>query len=158
MAAKRKIEWAKNITALCQVLGIERNTYYKWKELSGVPAKRASEFNVTAWRQFIIDNGLKSRRPDVKNETLGDLQRDKLAKQNELLQIDIDVKRGDLLPRGEVQTELTRMIAQFKSVLYTKLEAESPPVLEGQKAAEIQLHLRQALGEAFEQLNGEKWA
>ena len=158
MATKRKIEYAKNIAELCRLLKIDRNTYYVWRTMDNVPAKASNNrLNVTAWRQFIDDNGLKSKTTKD-NLTIGDLQREKLSKQTELLQIDIEKKRGDLLPRDEVQTELTRMIAQFKSVLYTKLEAESPPVLEGQKAAEIQLHLRQALGEAFEQLNGEKWA
>ena len=158
MATKRKIEYAKNIAELCRLLKIDRNTYYVWRTMDNVPAKASdNRFNVTAWRQFIDDNGLKSKTTKD-NLTIGDLQREKLSKQNELLQIDIEKKRGDLLPRDEVQTELTRMIAQFKSVLYTKLESEAPPVLEGLAAADIQLHLRGALGEAFEQLNGGKWA
>ena len=132
MATKRKIEYAKNIAELCRLLKIDRNTYYVWRTMDNVPAKASNNrLNVTAWRQFIDDNGLKSKTTKD-NLTIGDLQREKLSKQNELLQIDIEKKRGDLLPRDEVQTELTRMIAQFKSVLYTKLEAESPPVLEGQ--------------------------
>lgn len=158
MATKRKIEYAKNIAELCRLLKIDRNTYYVWRTMDNVPAKASNNrLNVTAWRQFIDDNGLKSKTTKD-NLTIGDLQREKLSKQNELLQIDIEKKRGDLLPRDEVQTELTRMIAQFKSVLYTKLESEAPPVLEGLAAADIQLHLRGALGEAFEQLNGGKWA
>ena len=157
MGAKSKIEYAKNIAELCRLLKIDRNTYYVWRTMDNVPAKASdNRLNVTAWRQFIDDNGLKSKTTKD-NLTIGDLQREKLAKQNALLQIDIEKKRGDLLPRDQVQTDVTRVIAQFKSVLYTKLESEAPPVLEGMAAADIQLYLRGALGEAFKQLSEGKW-
>ena len=157
MGAKSKIEYAKNIAELCRLLKIDRNTYYVWRTMDNVPAKASdNRLNVTAWRQFIDDNGLKSKSTKD-NLTIGDLQREKLSKQNALLQIDIEKKRGDLLPRDQVQTDVTRVIAQFKSVLYTKLESEAPPVLEGMAAADIQLYLRGALGEAFEQLSEGKW-
>ena len=94
MGAKSKIEYAKNIAELCRLLKIDRNTYYVWRTMDNVPAKASdNRLNVTAWRQFIDDNGLKSKTTKD-NLTIGDLQREKLAKQNALLQIDIEKKRG----------------------------------------------------------------
>jgi len=147
--------FTKTVKALNEQLGVSRVSYNIWRKLPGAPQPKNGQHNVTAWKAFIDSAGLNTKARS--NATTGDLQRDKLAKQVELLQIDIDTKRRDLLPRDEVKIEVTRMIAQFKSVLYTKLEAESPPVLEGLRAAEIQLHLRGALAEAFEQLTEGKW-
>ena len=147
--------FTKTVKELNEQLGVSRVSYNIWRKIPGAPQPKNGKHDVTAWKAFIESAGLNAKARN--NATTGDLQRDKLAKQVELLQIDIDTKRGDLLPRDEVKSEVTRMIAQFKSVLYTKLEAESPPVLEGMRAADIQLHLRGSLAEAFEQLTGDKW-
>ena len=147
--------FTKTVKSLNEQLGCSRVSYNIWRKLPGAPQLQNGKHDVTAWKAFLDSAGLNNKPRN--NASTGDLQRDKLAKQVELLQIDIDTKRRDLLPRDEVKQEVTRMIAQFKSVLYTKLEAESPPVLEGMRAAEIQIHLRGSLAEAFEQLTGEKW-
>ena len=149
-------ELTTSTVQLAKRLGISRVSYNSFRKLPGAPKPKGGKHNVAAWKEFILSNGLNQRGREFKDA--GELQREKLEKQNELLQIEIDTKRGDLLPRDEVQREVTRMIAQFKSVLYTKLESEAPPVLEGQTAADIQLHLRETIGEACEQLHEGKWA
>lgn len=144
---------AKNVAELVEALGVNRQSYYNWRKMEGAPKPRSNIHDIAAWKKFIADFNLNSHSL----ATAGDLQREKLAKQNELLQIDIDKKRGELITREEVRSEVTRMIAQFKSVLYTKLEAEAPPVFEGLTAAEIQIKQRAFIAEAFEQLSADKW-
>ena len=61
------------------------------------------------------------------------------------------------IAKGEIESELTRIITQFKSVLYSKLESELPPILEGLPAADIQIAVRDGIAEAFKTLESDKW-
>ena len=52
---------------------------------------------------------------------------------------------------------MTRMVHQFKGMIYTKLENELPPILEGMRAADIQIKQREAIAAAFAILEDDKW-
>ena len=85
------------------------------------------------------------------------MQAENLQRKNALLEIEIDEKLGRLIPVAEVETEVTRMVHQFKGMIYTKLENELPPILEGLKAAEIQIKQREAVAAAFAILEEDQW-
>ena len=53
--------------------------------------------------------------------------------------------------------EITRIISQFKSVIYSKMESELPPILEGMTAADIQVKMRDGIADAFGVLESDKW-
>ena len=129
---------------------------YVWSKMDGAPqAYPDGSHDLAAWQKFVESRGLKPVEGDELNR--GRLQAENLQRKNALLEIEIAEKLGRLIPVAEVETEVTRMIHQFKGMIYTKLENELPPILEGLKAAEIQIKQREAVAAAFAILEEDQW-
>ena len=155
MAAKKKRTLGTMID-LADSLGCSRASLYIWLKMEGAPStSNTKRHDIDAWEKFINSRGLKPVEGDELNR--GRLQAENLQRKNALLEIEIDEKLGKLIPVVEVETEVTRMVHQFKSLIYTKLENELPPILEGMKAADIQIKQREAIAEAFAILEEDKW-
>ena len=92
------------------------------------------------------------------NRNLTELKADLLKEQIAKLKFQNQVEQRQYIAKDEIARELTRVIHQFKSVLYGALENELPPILEGMKAADIQVRMRGALAEAFKSIESDKWA
>ena len=158
MAVKRgkKRAGVSTIVELCKRLECTRASLYVWTKMDGAPEPYSDgSHNLDAWLKFIESRGLKAPAGDELNR--GRLQAENLQRKNALLEIEIDEKLGKLIPVSEVELEVTRMVHQFKSLIYTKLESELPPILEGMKAADIQIKQREAIAEAFAILEDDKW-
>ena len=158
MAAKRKSKRAgiPTIVELCKQLDCSRASLYVWTKMDGAPEPYSDgSHNLKAWQTFIESRGLKPVEGDELNR--GRLQAENLQRKNALLEIELDEKLGRLIPVAEVETEVTRMVHQFKGMIYTKLENELPPILEGLKAAEIQIKQREAVAAAFAILEEDQW-
>jgi len=91
------------------------------------------------------------------NRNLTDLKADLLKEQIAKLKFQNQAEQRRYIGKEEIARELPRIIHQFKSVLYGALENELPPILEGMKAADIQVKMRGALAEAFRTIETDKW-
>ena len=91
------------------------------------------------------------------SRNLTELKADLLKEQIAKLKFQNQVEQRQFIAKEEIARELTRIVHQFKSVLYGALENELPPILEGMKAADIQVKMREALAEAFRTIETDKW-
>ena len=154
MAAKKKT--VGTIVELAKELGVTRASVYIWQKMDGSPTvKSNNRHDLSEWRAFVTSRGLKAAEGDELNR--GRLQAENLQRKNALLEIEIDEKLGKLIAVSEVEVEVTRMVHQFKGMIYTKLENELPPILEGMRAADIQIKQREAIAAAFAILEDDKW-
>ena len=157
-AAKKKTSrrGIPTIVELCNILQCSRAALYVWSKMDGAPqAYPDGSHDLAAWQKFVESRGLKPVEGDELNR--GRLQAENLQRKNALLEIEIDEKLGKLIPVSEVEVEVTRMVHQFKGMIYTKLENALPPILEGMRAADIQIKQREAIAAAFAILEDDKW-
>ena len=126
------------------------------------PPKGPKGYEVEQVLTFLTAEGLQTK-PSVNtpaaedNRNLTDLKADLLKEQIAKLKFQNQVEQRQYIAKDEIARELTRVIHQFKSVLYGALENELPPILEGMKAADIQVRMRGALAEAFKSIETDKW-
>ena len=116
----------------------------------------SGNYDVAACVTYLSSEGvtLEGREPGTIEELKAQLLREQIKK----LKFQNQVEQRQFIAKDEIASELTRVIHQFKSVLYGALENELPPILEGMKAADIQVKTRGALAEAFRTIESDKWA
>lgn len=150
------------LAALSAALSFHRQLLYQIARRPGFPLKGRKGFEVKQMLNFLTAEGLQIK-PSVgtpaagDNRNLTELKADLLKEQIAKLKFQNQVEQRQFIAKDEIASELTRAIHQFKSVLYGALENELPPILEGMKAADIQVRMRGPLAEAFRGLESDKW-
>ena len=150
------------LSALSAALSFHRQRLYQIARRPGFPPKGPKGYEVQQVLDFLTAEGLQIK-PSVgtpaaaDNRNLTDLKADLLKEQIAKLKFQNAVEQRQFIDKDEIASELTRAIHQFKSVLYGALENELPPILEGMKAADIQVRMLGALAEAFRGLESDKW-
>jgi len=156
-------QFVKTKTALAGLLNYSKQRLQVMSAMDGFPEKGRKGYDVDAVVEFLTAQGA-SPTPSVgtpaaaDNRNLTDLKADLLKEQIAKLKFQNQVEQRQYIAKDEIARELTRVIHQFKSVLYGALENELPPILEGMKAADIQVRMRGALAEAFKSIETDKWA
>jgi hypothetical protein len=151
------------LSAVSAALSFNRQRLYQIAKRPGFPPKGPKGYEVEQVLAFLTAEGLQTK-PSVNtpaaadNRNLTDLKADLLKEQIAKLKFQNQVEQRQYIAKEEIASELTRIIHQFKSVLYAALENELPPILEGMKAADIQVKTRGALAEAFRTIETDKWA
>ena len=151
------------LSAVSAALSFNRQRLYQIAKRPGFPPKSSNGYEVEQVLAFLTAEGLQTK-PSVgtpaaaDNRNLTDLKADLLKEQIAKLKFQNQVEQRQYIAKDEIARELTRVIHQFKSVLYGALENELPPILEGMKAADIQVRMRGALAEAFKSIETDKWA
>jgi len=150
------------LSALSAALSFHRQRLYQIARRPGFPPKGPKGYEVEQVLAFLTAEGLQTKpsvnTPAAKdNRNLTDLKADLLKEQIAKLKFQNQVEQRQYIGTEEIARELTRIIHQFKSVLYGALENELPPILEGMKAADIQVRMREALAEAFKTIESDKW-
>lgn len=155
-------QFVKTKTALAGLLNYSKQRLQVMSAMDGFPEKGRKEYDVDAVVEFLTAQGA-NPTPSVgtpaaaDNRNLTDLKADLLKEQIAKLKFQNQVEQRQYIAKEEIASELTRVIHQFKSVLYGALENELPPILEGMKAADIQVRMRGALAEAFKSIETDKW-
>lgn len=150
------------LSALSAALSFNRQRLYQIAKRPGFPPKGRKGYEVKEMLAFLTAEGLQIEpsvgTPAAKdNRNLTDLKADLLKEQIAKLKFQNQVEQRQYIGKDEIARELTRVIHQFKSVLYGALENELPPILEGMKAADIQVKMRGAMAEAFRTIETDKW-
>jgi len=105
-----------------------------WRKLPGAPQNP----DIEAWSTYVSDNdlGVVGNRVSQDRE---ELLREKLTKENRLLDLKIAREEKTSVDRAEVDALLLHIATMQKTVLYPALERELPAKAEGHTAAEISL-------------------
>ena len=155
-------QFVKTKSALADLLNYSKQRLHTMSALDGFPEKTHKGYNVQAVVEFLTAQGANPTpsvgTPAAKdNRNLTDLKADLLKEQIAKLKFQNQVEQRQYIGKDEIARELTRIVHQFKSVLYGALENELPPILEGMKAADIQVKMREALAAAFLAIETDKW-
>lgn len=146
---------AKNKAELARALGISRQRLNTISKKTNFPKPGDDgTYDVAACVTYLSSAGVKL---DKEPGTVGELKAELLREQIRKLKFANEAEARKYIAKGEIESELTRIITQFKSVLYSKLESELPPILEGLPAADIQIAVRDGIAEAFKTLESDKW-
>ena len=156
-------QFIKTKTGLAAALNYSKQRLQAMSMKADFPKKGPKGYNVEQVLAFLATEGADPTpsvgTPAAKdNRNLTDLKADLLKEQIAKLKFQNQVEQRQYIGKDEIARELTRVIHQFKSVLYGALENELPPILEGMKAADIQVKMRGALAEAFSTIETDKWA
>jgi len=155
-------QFVKTKASLAEALNYSRQRLQVMSAMDGFPPKTPKGYDVERVAAFLTEQGA-NPIPSVgtlagkDNRNLTDLKADLLKEQIAKLKFQNQVEQRQYIAKAEIAKELTRIIHQFKSVLYGALENELPPILEGMKAADIQVKMRGALAEAFRTIETDKW-
>ena len=156
----------KTKAALAVALNFSRQRLHTLAKKEGFPQPGPDGYDLAAVVTFLEGAGIDLDLPSLgkgppseakPRRNLSELKADLLKEQIAKLKFQNQVEQRQYIAKDEIARELTRVIHQFKSVLYGALENELPPILEGMKAADIQVKMRGALAEAFRTIETDKW-
>ena len=87
---------AKNYVELAKILGVSRSSVVKWSKNKDAPkAKSNGQHDISEWLGFIQAHGLKG----AEYEDEGDLKRRRILAQCLKLEAELDIVRGNWLPK-----------------------------------------------------------
>jgi transposase-like protein len=137
---------ARDLTDLARVLGVTRQTLHAWRKKPDAPQSASNGMHdVVAWRDFINKHDLKAGlSPDAEM-----LKARKLLAEIEDRELRVALKKGLYLLKSDVEAEWTRRFAVLKSLLYSKLTLELPPLCVGKDAIAVQQVCQAALDDAL---------
>ena len=156
----------KTKAALAVALNFSRQRIQTLAKKEGFPQPGPDGFDLAAVVTFLEGAGIDVDLPSLgkgppseakPRRNLSELKAELLKEQIAKLKFQNQVEQRQYIAKDEIARELTRVIHQFKSVLYGALENELPPILEGMKAADIQVKMRGALAAAFKSIESDKW-
>jgi hypothetical protein len=140
---------------LCKRLKFSRTAFHGWRKLPGAPQTP----DAAAWKAFIAENdlGIVGNRVSKDRE---ELIKEKLTKENRLLDLKIAKEEKTSVDRKEVDALFLHIATLAKTTLYPALERELPPKAEGRTAAEISLIGREMADKIVDQMQRdmEAWA
>ena len=114
MTDKVKQKYVKSVFDLSDALDLSRITLHKWKRRPGFPKKGAKGWSVLKVHEFIYNEKQKAIKD--KQGPDGDLRTDKLRLEIDMLQVKLDVLRGDAIPLNEYNRELSEYAAMVNGV------------------------------------------
>ena len=145
--------YAKNQVELAKAIGVDRKTIQRWKKDPTFPKTRAdnrySIKEVVEWKE---EHG----------STAGDLVSKESAQvksimlQNEKLEIQVGILRGEYTPNVDIDQQVSEMVQQAKRELLA-LPASLAPQVIGQTIAEAEKIIKQAIVEALKSLHENSW-
>lgn len=150
---------------LAEILGITRRTLQDWRKMEGAPEPASNgEHDVNAWKEFQskIDGKGAERIEDPEEES--GLPSEPILKRKKLLlfcqekEMQLSLKRGELIEISAVRNTWAKKCAEANTHLRQRLENELPSELEGLEAADIFDALVAVVDEFNEIMNGGKGA
>ena len=145
--------YAKNQTELADRIGVNRKTIQRWRKEPNFPKPKADgRYNVREVVQW----------KDVYGARGGDLtskeseQMRSIMLQNEKLEIQVGILRGEYTPNVDIDAQVSEMVQQAKRELLA-LPASLAPQVVGQTIAEAEKIIKQAIHESLKCLHENQW-
>lgn len=138
--------------ALAEFYGVSRPTLTKWL------AAGVDVWNADAVRAFVenqaggVPPSFEEGEADLAGKSLQDVRKEKVVEETKLLRLKFAIEEGRFVPREKVEEEGIALGAVSRA-LWTRLESDLPPMLEGQTVAQMQKTLRDYSRQALKQLS-----
>jgi phage terminase Nu1 subunit (DNA packaging protein) len=147
----------KSTEEISQILDVDISTIKRWIS-NGLPCDRAGRgkpcrLDATEVAAWMREKGLTGKLGRPKTETAKELEAARIRKENALAdryELDVAVRRGELLERVDVERMNVQKVAALRNALLS-LPASLSPSLEGCSGAEIQDELERAVLGLLEQ-------
>jgi hypothetical protein len=147
-----KKEFAKNQRELADILGVSRWTIQRLIKLPDAPRTRPNgTLNIAEWRAFLEKHDLIEGNTHDEDLNPTALKARQILLQNEKLEHQLAVMRGEFVASADVQQSTAAMIANAKRVLLRGPSALAPQVV-GVSIAEAEILLREWLHDALNEL------
>ena len=145
--------YAKNQSELADVIGINRKTIQRWRKDPTFPKPkpdgRYSIREVVVWKE---ENG--ARAGDLHSKE--SVQVKSLILQNEKLEIQVGILKGEYTPNVDIDQQVSEMVQQAKRELLTLPSSLAPQVV-GQSIAEAEKIIKQSIVDALKSLHEHEW-
>ena len=152
---------AKSISELARILGVHRHTAGKLLKRTDCPVKQQAngEIDVTPFRIWAESNTLLKPNQSQEVDSKTQLESRRLELQNALLELDLEIKRGDFIAVAEVKRDAASVGFRIKTQLLGLPDALAQSLI-GLDAVLIAQKLRDAITDALRHLaeskHGEK--
>lgn len=157
-AENRLAIWAKNQVELAKHLGCSRKTIARWlaeKDPECPGATADGRYNVTLWKLWSEKKGKKPANRLGMDK--GSLELEKMRLVNERLEIELAVRRGELLHVDEVCQTVSDMVGGFVKTIRGRKHTLAPQVI-GVGVAEATKRIDRNDREALNELALGDWA
>jgi len=153
-ARQTKLRHVRSIRELAIALSLDRDFLTKVLRRDDCPKKkRNGEFDVAAWHAFVEREGLgRAHRSQLKQQ----LECEVLAEKKRRLQLENELREGELVERKEVIEIVVRAVTLFRQMLETKFLVELPPIYTADAPANQEAN-EHALVEALNEFGRELW-
>lgn len=145
--------FAKNQVELADAIGVDRKTIQRWRKDPTFPKPRSdnrySIKEVVEWKE---ENGSTAGNLVTKESA----QVRSIMLQNEKLEIQVGILRGEYTPNVDIDQQVSEMVQQAKRELLA-LPASLAPQVIGQTVAEAEKIIKQSIVEALKSLHENSW-
>ena len=145
--------YAKNQSELADRIGVNRKTIQRWRKEANFPKPKADgRYNVREVVQWKDLYG--ARGGDLASKESEQMR--SIMLQNEKLEIQVGILRGEYTPNVDIDQQVSEMVQQSKRELLA-LPASLAPQVVGQSIAEAEKIIKQAIHESLKCLHENQW-
>jgi hypothetical protein len=145
----------KSQVGLAKKLNAARKTVARWMKEDGCPGKTEKGFNVAAWQLWVAESGKAPRA--VPTMTKQDLDAEHVRLKNEKLELEMSIKRGELISQDEACKVFGEMVSGFVTEL-RQMKHQIPADLIGVDVGEAAKRLGKEVDERLTSLSLGNWA
>lgn len=146
--------YAKNQTELAKALGVNRKTIQRWKKDSTFPKERPDgRYNIREVVEWKDLHG--ARAGDIVSKESEQIR--SMMLQNEKLEIQVGILRGEYTPNVDIDQQVSEMVQQAKRE-FLSLPSSLAPQVVGQSIAEAEKIIKQAVVDALKSLHESEWS
>lgn len=132
--------WATDQVELADALGVDRKTVQRWKKEGAPAAESDGRWSVTAWKEWMKAQGKVAGKVD-NTPTKTQLEAKRLLLQNEKLETEIGILRGEYTKNSEIELHIRSMVTEARK-LGEQMPSSLAPQLAGCTTPEIEKRLR----------------
>jgi hypothetical protein len=145
--------YAKNQSELADKIGVNRKTIQRWRKEPNFPKpKPDGRWNI---KEVVIwKDTYGARGGDLTSKESEQMR--SIMLQNEKLEIQVGILRGEYTPNVDIDQQVSEMVQQSKRELLA-LPASLAPQVIGQSIAEAEKIIKQAIIESLKSLHENQW-
>jgi predicted DNA-binding transcriptional regulator AlpA len=145
--------YAKNQSDLAKAIGVNRKTIQRWKKDPTFPKEKPDgRYNIREVVEWKDLHG--ARAGDITSKESEQIR--SMMLQNEKLEIQVGILRGEYTPNVDIDQQVSEMVQQAKRELLSLPSSLAPQVV-GQSIAEAEKIIKQGVVDALKSLHENSW-
>lgn len=146
--------FAKNQSDLAKAIGVNRKTIQRWKKDPTFPKEKPDgRYNIREVVEWKDLHG--ARAGDMVSKESEQIR--SMMLQNEKLEIQVGILRGEYTPNVDIDQQVSEMVQQAKREFLAMPSSLAPQVV-GQSIAEAEKIIKQAVVDALKSLHENEWS